>query len=124
MNWIDPTKGYPDSTLISGVNKSAYYIAVKGKVYHKSMNMEAIHSDGLEKIDGEDWELFHVDKENETYVWGMFVEGLGAFDICVPRDQIRELTENEKTYWSNRQMVMVGSHTGKTSYGFNVGTIK
>lgn len=120
--WIDPTKGYPDSTLRDGVRKiEPTYIAIKNGGAHKSIEwMTAVPTVDLEKIDGHDWELFTATCEDEKYVWGMFVEGIGALNVMVPKEYIRNLTDGERKKWSGRKLVMVGSHSGKESYGFKM----
>jgi hypothetical protein len=105
-----------------GAEKLSATVAVTGEVMHKLMNWSAIHSNGLEHLDGKDWEVFNVSHMGEhngiTYVWGMFLEGIGAFNVMVPVKNVRNLLESEKKHWRDRPMVMVGSHTGKESYGF------
>lgn len=124
MQWIDPTRGYPDDTLVNGVTKKNGYAAVTGQCYHKSFHPKAIHSTDLEHVDDKDWELFHQSLtgviEDKNYIWGMFVEGIGAVNVMVPSDQVRDLTSKEKRAWSGKNMSMVGSHTGKLSYDFNM----
>ena len=114
--WIDPAT----RNTVENTN----YIAIKHGGAHKAIDwMTAIHSSGLEKIDGHDWELFHASCEDDEYIWGMFVEGIGAFNVMIPKEFVRELTDAERALWSGRKMVMVGSHSGKPSYGFNMPTL-
>lgn len=119
--WIDPTKGYPDSTLIDGVGKIDRHIAVSIGSSHKSIGfMEPIHSDDLEHVDGLDWELFHASLEGTIdgvdYLWGMYVEGIGAFNIQVVKSHTRDLTDTERAAWSKKPLGMYGSHFGNLSY--------
>lgn len=106
------------------VNAAKCYatVAVTGEVVHKLMNWTAHHSNNLDHIDGKDWEIFNVTHRgfhhNKQYVWGMFLEGIGAFNVMVPIENVRNLLDGERQYWNGRPMVMVGSHTGKESYGF------
>lgn len=120
--WIDPTKGYPDDTLIPGVKKVTYrHVAASIGATHKSVDfMEPRHEDGLERIDDLDWRIFGVSLEGTVdgveYVWGMFVLGMGMFHVQIVKEHTRELTETERDAWSKKTLSMVGSHTGKTSY--------
>lgn len=127
FRWIDPTLGYPNDTLIDGVRKleKARYVAVRGAGAHKSMAwMEACHSSGLERVDGFDWELFTADKEGEadgrSWLWGMFVEGIGAFNVMVPAEWVRDLTDAERDYYSGRRMGMYSGIGGPLSYTLNL----
>lgn len=125
--WIDPTLGYPDDTLIEGVWKldKARYVAVRGAGAHKSMPwMEACHSSGLERVDGHSWELFTADKAGTVagrdWLWGMFVEGIGAFNVMVPAAWSRDLTDAERAYYSGRRMGMYSGYGGDLSYTLNL----
>ena len=115
MIWLDPNE-------VQGRESVNLHIAVTGEYGHKLMNSEAIHSAGLEHIDGKDWEMFTAHTrgihDGQEYLWGMFWEGLGLVDVMVNQENTRELTHDEKKFWSGRGMVMVGSHTGTESYGF------
>lgn len=124
--WIDPTQGYPSRGLIDGVEKiECRMVAVRHGGAHKSVPwIKAIHEDGMEAIDGADWEPFYVQHRGEidaqAYYWGMFVLGLGFVNVMVPMEFVRELTDSERTFWSGRRMSMVGLHSGKESYQFNL----
>lgn len=91
------------------------YVSVSGGLQHKTGPFDAIDTS---IIDG--GELFTVSHQNEDYVWGMFVEGIGAFNMMCPIAQVRELTEDEIARVSGQRMVMVGSHTGKVSYEYTL----
>ncbi len=82
--------------------------------------MEPINSNDIEKVDGKDWELFSVSHEGEIdgvkYYWGMYVEGIGAFDVQVVQEHCRELSEAEREAWAKKRLGMYGSHSGKLSY--------
>ena len=126
MEWVDPTKGYPDDTLIEGVIKAVRHVAVCGIATHKSVpSMEAIHSEGLDHVEGRDWEMFRVSSEGtvagHTYVWGVFVEGMGLFNVMVETRNTRELLDHERKVWSRKILGMYGSHTGNLSYTFPSG---
>src|SRR6478735_10577978 len=121
--WIDPTKGYPDSTLIEGVTPLAEttHIAVCIGATHKSLNyIEPIHSRDLERVAGLEWELFNAYYEGTIngvdYYWGMFVEGIGAFNVMVVKAHTREITDAERDAWSKKTLGMYGSHSGELSY--------
>lgn len=130
LRWIDPTRGYPDDTLIEGVERiSPEYVAVTGRGYHKAIpeGTDVDHTSGLEHIDGKDWELFTVNKrgtvDGKSYVWGMFVEGLGMMDYMIEAENVRHLTEAERKHFSGMRMGMYGSHSGNLSYTFTLGKL-
>lgn len=114
MNWKSPT---PEASKYVG------YVAVTGKTYHMTFNMTAVHTEGMEHIDGKDWELFATSEHDKDFIWGMFVEGLGAVNVMVPVEQVRHLTEAERKTFTNRKMTMYGSHSGKPSYDFSLGQV-
>lgn len=124
--WIDPTKGYPDSTLIGGVERvtpidETKHIAVSLGATHKALEyIEPIHSKDLERVDGLDWELFTAWYEGSIngvdYYWGMFVEGIGAINVMVVKAHTREITDTEREAWANKTLGMYGSHSGNLSY--------
>ena len=101
------------------------HIAVSVGAAHQLMNMKPVHSEGLENFDGLDWELFTVNYEGTidgvNYYWGMFVEGVGAFNVMVVKEFTRELTQKERDTWSKKTLGMYGSHSGKYSYSFPSG---
>jgi len=101
------------------------HIAVSVGAVHQLMHMKPIHSDGLENINNLDWELFTVSYEGViegvNYYWGMFVEGIGAFNVMVVKEFTRELTQQERDTWSKKTLGMYGSHSGKLSYTFSSG---
>lgn len=127
FTWCSPTNELPQNKFecIPGVEKHQQHYAVRTEAQHKMMQMTPYHSKHLEKIDGHDWELFGTSHrgfvDGREYVWGMFVEGLGMFNVMVPVDYIRELLPAERDAWSKQGMVMVGSHTGKESYTMGSG---
>lgn len=97
------------------------YVAVKNEAAHVlARYLKPYHTDGLEKIDGCDWELFRtrfsIDVDGQTYYYGMFAEGLGFFDVMVAAENVRELTDGERSAFSNKGYAIVGFHSGKTSY--------
>lgn len=79
----------------------------------------------LDKVDDVDWDLFHVNYvgniEGVTYYWGMFVLGLGAFNVMVPVAWTRDLLPHEREAWSKRVLGMYGSHSGNLSYTLQSG---
>jgi hypothetical protein len=115
MKWIDP-KGIKDKEAVT------LHVAVTREYAHKLVNNQPIHSAGLEHTDGKDWEMFTAHTrgrvDGQEYIWGSFWEGLGLVDVMVKAEDSRELSQEEKKFWSGRAMAMVGSHTGKQSYGF------
>jgi hypothetical protein len=111
-----------------GANKiERKYIAATGKAYHKLFpeGRDVIHniSKNTPKK-GKRWELATVSEESDEFYWGMFVEGLGFFEVMFPKVNTRPLTEKEKKFWSGRRMGMFGSHSGNLSYTFDMGEIK
>lgn len=115
LNWHEPTPR---------ARKASRYAAVRGRCEHKSGKFDAIHTSGLEHIGNDDWELFTISQQDDKHVWGMFVEGLGAFDIMVPLENVRDLTYTEKAEFSNKVMGMYGFHSGKLSYTYSLGEIE
>ena len=120
--WVDPTRGYPDNTLIAGVHSCNVHVAVRTGAAHKAIPfMQPVHSAHLERIDGHDWELFGAGLTDGVYMWGMFVEGLGMMNVMVPIEFTRPLLAAEREAWSKVTLGMYGSHTGKHSYNFPSG---
>jgi hypothetical protein len=127
-NWIDPDSGQPYRTLgeqrwREGVTAvDGQMIAVTGVAHHKTGPFDIVHSQNLEHIDGQDWELFSVSHKGNVdgrdLYWGSFIEGIGAFHNMVDKAQCRPLTDAEREQWSGQRMQMVGSHSGKVSYEF------
>jgi hypothetical protein len=115
MKWID-SEGIKDKEEITR------HCAVAGEFAHKLGTYPVCPSNGLAKVDGKEWEMFsfydRATINGTTYLWGQRWEGLGLINCMVREDQTRDLDDAEKKFWSGRGMVMVGSHTGKTSYGF------
>lgn len=103
----------------------ARHIAVSVGAVHQLMHMKPIHSEGLERVNDLDWELFTVNYEGNiegiNYCWGMFVEGIGFFNVMVVKEFTRELTEQERKDWSKKTLGMYGSHSGELSYTFPSG---
>ena len=119
MEWLDPDT----QVLYKNKQLKKKYAAVSGLAYHKLFpdGREVIHTKGLEHINNKDWELISISLESEKNYWGMFVEGLGFFNVMFPKDQVRELTKKEIEYLKGVQFGMFGSHSGKLSYTFNLG---
>jgi len=111
--------------LREGVSKYNNHLAVKIAAHHKIGPMYPIHSRGLDHVDSFDWELFHASEcgivDGQEYVWGMFVEGIGAFAVMVPIEFTRELLPHEREHWSRVVLIMQGSHTGNVSGYFPSG---
>lgn len=111
---------------IEGVTKVPHtHVAVRTGAMHKTGFMKPIRSESLETIDGHEWELFSVNYigmvKDQGYLWGMFVEGIGAFNVMVPIEHVRKLTAQEREAWSQKRLGMYGSHTGKQSGVFDSG---
>lgn len=127
--WIDPVKRQGptcgDRDLLDGLFKDPGYVAVRTYATHKSIKIfTPIHSQHLEHTEGCDWELFSLcyrgSVDGVDYVWGEYVEGMGAFHVMVPAQFTRELTAAEREAWSGQTMGMYGSHSGKLSYSFRM----
>jgi hypothetical protein len=124
MEWVDPTLGYPDPTLVEGVEKipkGGHYVAIRGDWTHKTIkDGTAIHTTHLERVDDQSWELFIAQLRKGDLVWGQFVEGLGLMHVMTTVPQVRELTQAERDRLSTVVVGMYGSHSGKLSYSFNL----
>lgn len=122
FEWRSPTVELPQNKFecIEGVEKHDAHYAVRTEAQHKMMQLTLIHSKHFEKVDGHDWELFHASHrgtvDGREFIWGMFVEGMGMFNVMVPVDHTRELTAAEREAWSKVTLGMYGSHTDKLSY--------
>lgn len=110
-------------TPIVGVTKldKTKTILVSEGAAHKAIQFfEIINSDDIERVNDKDWELFTASYEGEIdgvkYYWGMFVEGIGAFNVQVVQEHCRDLTPEERAKWSKKTLGMYGSHSGKLSY--------
>ena len=122
--WISPTIEYRNKFIpIEGVHKveEHKHVLVSTGATHKTIDFfNPINSNDIEKIDGKDWELFSVSHEGEIdgvkYYWGMFVEGLGWFNVQVVQEHCRELLPQEREVWSKKTLGMYGSHSGNLSY--------
>lgn len=120
--WIDPTVVSKTEKLKEGITKIDKHIAVRTGSAHKGLEyIKPIHSIHLEHVDGHDWEIFRADKESDKYYWGMYVEGIGAFNVMVPKEFTRELLPAERTAWSKMTPGMYGSHSLNLSYTFPSG---
>lgn len=75
------------------------------------MATTAIHK--LGDISSEEPDLCRVYDQDEENYYGMWVTGLGFFDVRFPKATTRELTEEEIEYWSNQYLYMAGSNLGK-----------
>lgn len=122
--WVDPTTG-DMTTYRKEVQPHNEHYATRGSAHKLFEHMAPIHSAHLEKTDGYDWELFHASHRGTIdgieYLWGMFVEGLGFFNVMVPLELSRPLTASEREAWSKVQLGMYGSHSGKLSYTLGSG---
>ena len=126
--WVDPTRGYPNDTLIAGVValERSVPVAVSVGASHKSIDyMRPYHTKGLRRLKGRDWRLFNAthygDVDGVRRAWGMFAEGIGAFHVMVVAAHCRELTDAEVAHFEKTRFAMVGLHTGKPSYRFPAG---
>lgn len=118
--WIDPMLDMDRLTYRPEVQKHNEHYATRGACHKIFTYMEPIHSKHLEKTDGHDWELFHASHrgtiDGVEYLWGMFVEGMGFFNVMVPVELSRPLTDAEREAWSKVTLGMYGSHSGNLSY--------
>lgn len=119
--YLGPTMSNTNDVLRGGVEKHDEHYAVKigARHYHIGF-MPVCHSKGLEKVDGHDWELFRAshkgERDGKQYLWGMFVEGIGAFHVMFPSEYVRDLLPHERDAWSKKTLGMYGSHSGELSY--------
>ena len=102
------------------------HVAVAHGAAHKCMKcMRPIHDANLDRVDGHAWELFAISHDGEVdgrkYLWGMFVLGIGAFNVMAPLENTRELTDDERDRCSKQRLQMVGSHTGNVAGEFGTG---
>ena len=90
--------------------------------YHKMFpdGRDACSNNGIEEVDGKKWEIFNVYSETEEAYYGTPLEGLGLFDCMLLKSDTRPFTDRELDFWSDQQMGMYGSYSGKLSYGFKV----
>ncbi|QDH83531.1 hypothetical protein [Achromobacter phage Motura] len=124
--WISPNVEGDLGKYRPEVFERHQHYAVRTGAAHKSMPfMMPIHSHGLERVDGYDWEIFSASHQGTIdgveYIWGSFVEGIGAFHVMAPMEYVRELSQAERDTWSKVVLGMYGSHTGKHSYNLNSG---
>ena len=109
-------------TLAPGLSKCNKHVCVRTGVAHKSFSwMEPIPSKYIDMVDGHEWELFHAYAEDEMYYWGMWVEGIGSFDVMAPKEFTRELLPHEREAWSKVTLGMYDSHSGEFSYSLPSG---
>jgi len=125
FKWIDPMLDMNTLTYRPEVQPHSEHYAVRAAC-HKIMEfMDGIHSKHFEKVDGHDWELFHASHrgtiDGVEYLWGMFVEGMGLFNVMVPVELSRPLLPAEREAWSKMTLGMYGSHSGKHSFNFHSG---
>jgi hypothetical protein len=123
--WIDPMLNMDKLVYRPEIQKHVEHYAVRGACHKLMSYLGGIHSAHLERIDDHDWELFHASHrgtiDGVDYLWGMFVEGLGLFNVMVPFELARPLTTAEREAWSKVQLGMYGSHSGNLSYTFQSG---
>jgi hypothetical protein len=122
---INPIIDLNSMTYRPDVEKHDQHYATRGACHKMMAYMEPIHSKGLERTDGHSWELFRSSHrgtiDGVEYLWGMFVEGLGMFNVMVPMELARPLTQEERETWSKVTLGMYGSHSGKLSYTMGSG---
>lgn len=123
--WIDPLVDLSRLKYRPEVYEHDYHYATRGSAHKIMAYMEPMHSDHLERTDGHEWELFRASHrgiiDGVEYLWGMFVEGLGLFNVMVPVELARQLSEEERAAWSKVRLGMYGSHSGNLSYTFDSG---
>ncbi|BAG41505.1 hypothetical protein [Ralstonia phage phiRSL1] len=119
-SWIDPMLDSNKLTYRLGVERHGEHYAVRGACHKLLPYLTPCHSQYLEHTDGHDWELYRASHRGTVdgveYLWGMFVEGLGMFNVMVPVELARPLTAAEREAWSKVKLGMYGSHSGKLSY--------
>lgn len=113
MKWSEPENYVSNS---GDILASVYY----HKSFRDGEAVEAICNDGIEEIDGKQWEIFFVHKETKDAFYGVPLEGLGLMDCMIMKSDTRPFTEKELKKWAKRTGHMVGSHSGKVSYSFDM----
>ena len=58
-------------------------------------------------------DLCHVYDQDEENYYGMWVEGLGFFDVKFPKETTRELTQEEIDYYESLTYTLAGVSYGK-----------
>jgi hypothetical protein len=78
-------------------------VASMRKIDHKYMiGTTAIHL--LGEISREKGDLCRLYGETDQYYVGTWVTGFGFFDVLFPKENTRELTPEEVTYWNARSV--------------------
>lgn len=72
------------------------------KAYHK-----------LRELSRDKPNLCHVYDQDEAYYYGIWVTGLGYFDIKFPKETTRDLTQEEITHYESLCLQMSGKNLGK-----------
>lgn len=123
--WIDPLVDLSKMKYRADVKEHDQHYATRGSCHKIMAYMQPFHSAHLERTDGHDWELFRASHrgtiDGVEYLWGMFVEGLGLFNVMVPVELSRSLTATEREAWSKVRLGMYGSHSGNLSYTLDSG---
>ena len=123
--WIDPMADLGRMKYRAEVKVHNEHYATRGACHKIMSYMKPIQSKHLDRTDDHEWELFHASHrgtiDGVEYLWGMFVEGLGMFNVMVPVELSRPLTASEREAWSKVRLGMYGAHTGNLSYTFDSG---
>jgi hypothetical protein len=123
--WIDPVADKVRMKYRPEAKEHDQHYATRGACHKIMAYMKPIHSKHLDHTDGHDWELFRASHrgtiDGVEYLWGMFVEGLGMFNVMIPLELSRPITSDERAAWSKVRLGMYGSHSGNLSYTFNSG---
>lgn len=78
--------------------------------------VDAIGDCGAKKVDGKNWDVFHVHYETEDAYYGVPMLGFGLIDCMILKSDTRPFLENELEY----NVGMFGSHTFKFINGQKV----
>src|ERR1700751_2761573 len=102
--WMYPVADLGRMKYRAEVKVNNEHYATRGACHKIMSYMKPIQSKHLDRTDDHEWELFHASHrgtiDGVEYLWGMFVEGLGMFNVMVPVELSRPLTASEREAWS------------------------
>jgi len=75
------------------------------------MATKAFHK--LGDISRDEPDLCYVYDADDDNFYGMWVTGLGFFDVMFPKDTTRELTKEEIAHYSSMNLSLSGNNLGK-----------
>jgi hypothetical protein len=78
---------------------------------------DAIGDCGSKKVDGKEWDVFHVHYETKEAYYGVPMLGMGLIDCMILKSDTRPFLEEETTHY---KLGMFGSHTQNFISKFNI----